>query len=246
MEHDAYNELTAAYALDALDDDETKAYEEHLAGCAICQDNLASLSGTMVQLAFAAPPVDPPPALRERILEAARAERDSEARAERDSEVRELQQSPVPAEHDNVVQLESRRWRPTARASIAAAVAIAACLVIGLGIWNVSLSHQLSDARSALTTVPIDGANGSVVVGAGNKGVLVVSNLENAPAGKTYEAWVIEGGAASPAGTFGGGGTVAVKLEHPVRSGSVVAVTVEREGGSQQPTSKPFITSQPV
>src|SRR6185503_18741412 len=123
MEHDTYNELTAAYALDALDDDETKAYEEHLAGCAICQDNLASLSGTMVQLAFAAPPVDPPPALRERILEAARAERDSEARAERDSEVRELQQSPVPAEHDNVVQLESRRWRPTARASIAAAVA---------------------------------------------------------------------------------------------------------------------------
>ena len=64
MEHDTYNELTAAYALDALDDDETKAYEEHLAGCAICQDNLAALSATMVQLAFAAPPVDPPPELR--------------------------------------------------------------------------------------------------------------------------------------------------------------------------------------
>ena len=129
---------------------------------------------------------------------------------------------------------------------VAAAVAIAACLVIGLGIWNVSLSQPARRRAQALTTVPIEGANGSVVVGAGNKGVLVVSNLDEAPAGKTYEAWVIEGGAARPAGTFGGGGTVAVKLEHPVRAGSVVAVTVEREGGSQQPTSKPFITSQPV
>src|SRR5262245_23771883 len=104
MEHDTYNELTAAYALDALDDDETKAYEEHLAGCTICQDNLAALSGTMVQLAFAAPPVDPRPELRERILAAARAER----------------QAPAPqVEHDNVVQLDSRRWRPSTRASIA-------------------------------------------------------------------------------------------------------------------------------
>ena len=79
MEHDAYDELTAAYALDALDDDESKAYEEHLAGCEICQHNLAALSGTMVQLAYAAPPVDPRPELRERILAAARAERQAKA-----------------------------------------------------------------------------------------------------------------------------------------------------------------------
>jgi anti-sigma-K factor RskA len=238
MEHDAYNELTAGYALDALDDDETRAYEEHLAGCTICQDNLAALSGTMVQLAFAAPPVDPPPALRERILAAARAERQSPAPAA----------PPVPAVPEtNVVPFRPRRWEPSTRTSIAAVVAIAACLVIGLGIWNVSLSNQLDNARSASapTTVPIEGADGSVVV-AGNNGVLVVSNLEEAPVGKTYEAWVIDGETARPAGTFGGGGTVAVKLEHPVRNGSVVAVTVEREGGSEQPTSKPFITSQPV
>jgi anti-sigma-K factor RskA len=231
MEHDTYDELTAAYALDALDDDETRAYEEHLAGCEICQNNLAALSGTMVQLAFAAPPVDPPPELRERILEAARAER----------------QNPVRAEHENVIPLRPRRtWsRPSARTTVAAVVAIAACLVIGLGVWNVSLSNQLDNARR-LSAVPLQGASGSVVVGAGDKGVLVVSNLEQAPAGKTYEAWVIEGGAAAPAGTFGGGGTIAVKLEHPVRSGSVVAVTVERAGGSEQPTTQPFIKSQAV
>jgi anti-sigma-K factor RskA len=229
MEHDAYNELTAAYALDALDDDETQAYEEHLAGCEICQNNLAALSGTMVQLAFAAPPVDPPPELRERILEAARAERESPAQ-----------------ERENVVPLRPRRtWRPTTRTAVAAALAIAACLVIGLGVWNISLSNQLNDAKR-LSAVPIEGAQGSVVVGAGDTGVLVVSNLSRAPAGKTYEAWVIDKNGARPAGTFAGGGTVAVKLEHPVRSGSVVAVTVERAGGADQPTSPPFIKSNPV
>jgi len=238
MEHDAYNELTAAYALDALDPDESRAYEEHLAGCAICQDNLAALSGTMVQLAFAAPPVDPPPELRERILAAVRAERDDPARATREE--------PAAAEPTNIVPLRPRRAWTRPRFAIAGAVAVAACLLIGLVAWNVSLSNRLDKARSALTTVPLQGANGSVVVGAGNNGVLVVSNLDQAPAGKTYEAWVIDDGAASPAGTFGGGGTVAVKLEHPVRTGSVVAVTVERAGGAEQPTTKPFITSKPV
>src|SRR5262245_40686630 len=234
MEHDAYNELTAAYALDALDDDESRAYEEHLAGCAICQDTLAALSGTSMQLAFAAPPVNPRPELRERILAAVRAERDDPAHATR--------RESGPAEPTNVVPLRPRRTWTRPRLVLAAAVAVAACLVIGLGVWNVSLSNRLDEARSTLTAVPLQGANGSVVVGAGNNGVLVVSNLDRAPAGKTYEAWVIDGGAASPAGTFRGGGTVAVKLDHPVRSGSVVAVTVEPGGGSQQPTSKPFIT----
>src|SRR5262245_42665483 len=187
MEHETYNELTAAYALDALDDDETKAYEEHLAGCAICQDNLAALSGTMVQLAFAAPPVDPSPELRERILEAARAERQSPAPA--------VAETVAPAEPEKVEPLRPRRawWRPSTRTGFGVAVAVAACLIVGLGIWNVSLSRQLDDVqRTSPTTVPLQGADGSVVVGAGNNAVLVVARLDEAPAGKTYEAWVIE------------------------------------------------------
>jgi anti-sigma-K factor RskA len=223
MEHDAYNELTAAYALDALDEVDVRAYEDHLAGCDDCQNDLASLSATAVALAYAAPPVDPPAALRGRILEAARAER------------------------QNVVPLRPRRSRPSRTVTAIAAVAgIAACLAIALGVWNVSLSNQLDEARQALQTVPLTGANGSVVVGGEDKGVLVISSLDAAPAGKTYEAWVIQDGAAAPAGVFAGGGTVAVSLEHPVPSGSIVAVTVEDEGGAEQPTSKPIITSAPV
>jgi anti-sigma-K factor RskA len=251
MAHDAYNELTAAYALDALDPTEARAYEEHLAGCTSCQDDLAALSATAVALAYAAPPVDPPEPLRGRILDSVRAEREHErgaspARAERQDEVARAERDAGDAtdERSNVVPFRRRWSRPST--ALAAVAAVAACLVIGLGIWNVSLNNRLDRAQQALQTVPLDGAAGSVVVGAGGHGVLVLSNVASAPEGKTYEAWVIHNGAAKPAGVFDGGGTVAVSLEQPVPSGAIVAVTVEPTGGVEQPTSDPIITSATV
>ncbi|HEY7537025.1 MAG TPA: anti-sigma factor [Gaiellaceae bacterium] len=220
MDSEALHELTPAYALDALDEAEAEAYEEHLAGCPRCREELASLTGTVGALAYAAPPAEPPSQLRDRILEAARAER------------------------PNVVPLRPR-WSRSSRLLVAAA-AVAACAAIGLGVWNVALQNRLDSAESALRAVPLEGANGSVVVGAAGRGVLVVADLESAPAGKTYEAWVVHEGAATPAGLFGGGGTTIVRLEQPVPRGSVVAVTVERAGGAEQPTSQPLITSAPI
>ena len=43
METNTLHDLTAAYALDALDDEDARAYEEHLAHCERCRDELASL-----------------------------------------------------------------------------------------------------------------------------------------------------------------------------------------------------------
>jgi len=218
MGAEAIHELTAAYALDALDPPDRQAYEGHLAGCTRCQEDLAELSVAAGALAYAVEPVSPPPLLRDRILEAARAER------------------------PNVVPLRPRWASP-----VAAVAAVAACTAIGLGIWNVSLHNRLNGAQEALRGVPLSGATGSVIVGSHGSGALVVADLHSLPAGKTYEAWVVEGRAASPAGVFGGGqGTTVVRLTRPVPRGAVVAVTVEPVGGSRQPTSKPFITSAAV
>ncbi len=82
---------------------------------------------------------------------------------------------------------------------------------------------------------------------AGGAGALVVSNLVAAPPGKTYEAWVIQGKAARPAGLFHGGeSTTIVALSRPLPVGAEVAVTVEPAGGSPAPTRKPFIISGTV
>ena len=110
MEADALHDLTAAYALDALDPEDARRYEAHLAHCSRCHDELAELSEAAGALAYATEASAPPPALRARILDQARAER------------------------PNVVPLRPRWLRP-----VIAAAAVAACAAIGLGLWASSL-----------------------------------------------------------------------------------------------------------
>jgi len=219
MDTEALHDLTAAYALDALEPDERAAFEEHLAGCESCREQLVELQAAAAGLAWAVEPSAPAPELRNRILDAARAER------------------------PNVVPLRRRRVSP-----VWAAAAVAACVALALGIWNVSLHDQLSSRTGALQRVPVSGLPGSVIVARGGTAALVAFRLPAAPVGKTYEAWIIAGKKApAPAGTFSGGeGSTFVLIKGKVRKGSVVALTVEPAGGSLQPTQKPFAVSEPV
>ena len=62
-----------AYALGALDPDERAAFAAHLAGCADCRAEVRAYEEVATLLAAAVPPVAPPPALRARVVDAARA-----------------------------------------------------------------------------------------------------------------------------------------------------------------------------
>lgn len=233
MERQGIHELSAAYALDALDSDEERAFEEHLAHCDECRDHVAAFQGTAAAMAYDGDPTAPPAALRGRIL--------TEARGER----------------PHVVQLrERRRWVFPVTAGVAAA---AACAAIALGIWSLSLSSSLSNEKSALDEseqvisilsqpdarrIPLSGAEGMLVVNRSGEAWLVVSGLEAAPSDETYEAWVIEDGDPVAAGLFiGGGSRTIVKLSRDVPEGAAVAVTLERAGGADEPTQEPVFTS---
>jgi len=66
---------------------------------------------------------------------------------------------------------------------------------------------------------------------------LIVNGLAPPPAGKTYEAWVIQDDTPQPAGIFSGGGTqTAFALTRAVPEGATVAVTIEPAGGVDAPT----------
>jgi anti-sigma-K factor RskA len=194
-------------------------FEEHLATCERCREELAQLSIVAAELAFAAEPVSPPPGLRARILEAAQAER------------------------PNVVPLRPRWLYP-----VAAVAAVAACAAVGLGVWNISLHDQLSSANhQALTRVPVAGVPGTLVVSSSGSAALLVSRIAPAPSGKTYEAWILQGKKATPAGLFRASrGSAFVPITGKVPQGGRVAVTVEPAGGSPQPTTTPFAVSLPV
>jgi anti-sigma-K factor RskA len=224
MEQNGTHELTAAYALDALADHDAREYEEHLRHCDQCRDDLRSLQETAALLSFGVEPAEPPPGLRDRIIDAARAER------------------------SNVVPLRPRWAYPAA-----AAAAVAACAAIGLGIWAATLSHSLSreQKRSVFVqptsqVVAVKGAPGRLFISSSRKGALVLSQLPGAGTGRTYEAWVIpKGGKPQPAGLFGGGKPVeVVTLTRPVPAGATVAVTKEEAGGSAVPHPPLLITGQ--
>jgi anti-sigma-K factor RskA len=216
------HDLTAAYALDALDPAEEREYESHLATCERCREELAALREASASLAYAVPAPAPPAALRERILEQAR------------------------SEQANVIPLRPRRRLNYA---LSAAAAAAACLAIGLGIWAGTLSDRVDrlEATNRILAegehVPLQGADGELVVTDSGDAV-IVSNLGRAPEGKTYELWVIDGGKPKRAGLFEGGGRQVVVLERRVPRNATVAGTVEQDGGVDAPTSTPIFSAR--
>ena len=231
------HDLVAPYALDALEPGERDLFERHLEECETCRAQLADLQPTAAALAYGER-VDPPPALRERILEAARAENGAK-----------------------VIQFPRRRWLFPATAVAAAAAALVA---VGIGLWATSLSRDLGRERSAnkayanalellggrdgAELVDMSGGEGGLLVAPSGDAALVVCNLQNAPKDKTYEAWVIEGETPRPAGLFrgGGGGCAPVLLERKVPPGSQVAVTLERAEGVTRPTGRLLMRSEAV
>jgi anti-sigma factor RsiW len=216
------HELSALYALDALAGADVMRFEEHLAACDRCREELAGLQGAAASLAFAVEGPAPAPALRGRILEAARAER------------------------QNVVSF------PTARrsvaVSVAAALAVAAtAAAVAFGLWAASLNHSLAHERTAVSIlgdpnarrIAVSGASGALVVAPSGAAVLAV-NLPSPPAGKTYEAWVADG-AVHRAGLFSG---TTFTLRQRVAPGAQVMVTLENAGGVDAPTSKPLLSAR--
>lgn len=106
MTNQDLHELTAAYALDALDDDDRRVFEEHLGECDDCRAELASMEDTAGALAYAVEGPAPSADLRTRIVAAAQAERPT------------------------VVALRPHRTR----LYVATAAAIAACAALAIGL----------------------------------------------------------------------------------------------------------------
>jgi|SRR3954447_8568946 len=220
---DDLHSLVAPYALHALDDEEQAGFEQHLALCERCREELATLRDTAASLAYGAEGPLPPPELKGRILAQARSER------------------------RNVASLPARRrsWI----APVAAAAAVAAAVVVGVGVWGAT--RPSNDAFSSVLAhrgakvVPL-GERGAVAI-APNGDAALALGLGPAPAGKTYEAWVMHGTSAKRAGIFRGrDGTTVLRLEQPVDAGAVIGITLERAGGVDRPTQQPVLQTEPL
>ncbi len=246
----------AAYALDALDGNERSTFEEHLAGCAVCQGEVAELRATAGSLAFAAPEIRPDPRLRQRILDEAVEARSSVVQADGIAPAAERGMS---------------RWL-LAAASVAAVAA-------GAGYWferqaRLELGSVLDSARRQLTESQLeigrqqalldvlvdadivtatlsatDAAPSARLYWNRRQGVAMLTafNLAAAPDGRTYQLWGIDtvaGTAPVSLGTFDPDAAQRAALTVAMPAGAafdLAAVTEEPAGGSAQPTTTPFL-----
>jgi Anti-sigma-K factor rskA len=145
--------------------------------------------------------------------------------------------------------------------TFAALAAVAGVAAIALGMWAFVSSVRAQDepevvrpapiygavqaisllSKPTTERIPLEGSQGDAVlaVGARGRGVLVLDGLPLAPAGRSYQAWVVDPKVRPlehlSAAVFTGVETI-VPLAQPVPEGWVVGVTVEDEGGVVAPT----------
>ena len=230
---DRFDNLKEAYTLGALAEDERREFEGYLATHSELQAEVDELDSVAGLLALAPQEHEPPPELRRNLLS-----------------MIEGTAGAIPAEGTP----RRARLQGLFGPGGLAAAAVAAVLVVGLFVWNVSLRGENEDLRGEIQTRQTHELRGSgtaqnvrgEVVEVGNgRAVLVAENLPPAPEGKIYEAWLMRGGVSEPAGLFEprAGGDAATPIEGSLENADTVAVTVEPSGGSVTPTSEPLLTA---
>jgi anti-sigma-K factor RskA len=251
---DEHLDLCAAYVLGCIAEADRQGLEAHLAeGCARCEAALAQLSGGAVLLASAAPPAQPDPALKDRVMRAVRG-----AHAGRESA------------RGRVLELKPRRpvtWVAWGWAAAAAALAVADFLMWGTARRLsgelesareriAQVEQRLEDERTWAAVLSAPGARVTLLAPTGQgaaelraratydpatqRAVVVCDNLR-APSGSDYELWAILGSGPASLGVIRAdeSGRAVLRLENVGDPAALkaFAVSLERAGGSPNPNA---------
>lgn len=229
------HDLCAPYALDAVDPHERGLFEEHLAECAACQEELRGYAATAAHLADAT--VAAPPAhLRESVL----------------ASVGQIRQEPP-----IVTELSGyRRRRWTSRLVVAAAVLAAIAGVGGYLVERDRVAELRAEQVAAeehqarlteIMTAPDarrdfhrldDGSAVTMISSVDHNAAVIVAGQVPDHEDADLQLWRIRDDHAEPAGIVVAGSSM--NLVDDVTPDDQIAITVEPLGGSEQPTSDPI------
>jgi anti-sigma-K factor RskA len=232
-------DLAGAYALDALSAEERAAYERAIAGSEEARSEATELQDTAVILGLSVAPVDPPAALRARLLAAAA------------TTPQQLDVTPGPAAHR-----ARARWSRVALAATSVAASIA--LIVGGVALVTSQQPATQDAMmAALKQAPdmhqmqTELATGETVMLRWSpqlaSSAVIVDGMDPAPSDKVYQLWYIDEEGARPAGILSivDEGKSWYVLDGAMDENDKVGVTVEPMGGSVEPTTDPIVVLEP-
>jgi anti-sigma-K factor RskA len=243
--HESVHTLSGAYVVDALDDDERVAFEEHLPGCRDCQEEVASLREAATLMADDAA-VTPPPSLRASVLSGISNIRPLPPETPAAPVVEETTTNVVPMRHRRRFRIGSL----AAAAAVLAAVAAGAVFEPWAGTNDDPPAATQTPAERVLAAADAkkvqldfeDGSQATVVRSLSQgKAVLLTTDMAAPPEGKVFEVWLQDdAGKMNPAGLMADGGNHTILLDGDAAAATGVGITVEPEGGSKQPTSEPI------
>ncbi len=191
MTCEEFEELSGAYALDAVTPDEREAAEAHLAGCAACTRRLQELRSVVDVLPYSVRQVNPSASLKDRLFEAIRME--------------STPTQPIP------INRSARPRRSWSRQLLAIAAVLMLLLFGGITVWNVSLQQQNSSLQQQISSLEKEvaslqhqvalayGLHGSGAAGKliylpeQNITLLVIDGLPQLHGTQVYQGWLIQG-----------------------------------------------------
>ena len=252
-----------SYVANALDPDERREFEKHLAVCPTCSREVAEFSETAAELSSLVQ-APPPPMLRSAVLSSIQQvrplpplpEEGPEAEPRRAASMARTEPDGSSAPVD---ELALRRQRRTARV-LSLAVAAAMVIALAMGGWVVNLVQQRQtqaaeaaletqllsapDAKVYASTMP-DGTPVSFVVSKSmSKAMFVGADMPDPGGDQLYKLWMVPPGTgAQPVGdnTFSGGGSRKVWMQSGIADAAGLAVSVEKDANTPQPTSTPVV-----
>lgn len=255
IEHDDVFENLGAYAIGALNGPDAAAVRRHLDACGECRREYRELSPAVTLLATSAEScadaasgaiAAPSALLKARLMRQVRAD--------------------APAQAPAAVGM--RRMRPVVWPAYAVAAACLAIALIS-SVYNIGLSQRIgqADAQIAALTSHANAlasssetqkqmvadlmapdsqrfaVNGGEVVKNEGRAYVAMHSAPMPPKGKVYQAWYLRAGSKTmtPSLTFvpDRTGVAVVAIPGNAKVMEAVAVSIEPEGGSKQPTSKP-------
>jgi anti-sigma factor RsiW len=227
-DHKRFEEDLGAYLLGALTDPERQAFEEHLAACEICQEDLEHLRVAAEALPRSVEQYGAPETLKESLMTTVRAE------------------SPEP---------ERRREGPSLgqvrltfpRLAWAAAAALMATVLVAVGFYELG-QREDDDDRAIAAQVDesrVPDASGRLVIRDDeSEGAILEVNGVPRPAGRqVLHVWLKRGDQVVPSSMFQVGADGSGFAAVPENLGDVDLVMVTREKGPvMAPTEDPILT----
>jgi len=239
-EHENWRAQGEIYALGALDGQELKEFEAHLAsGCALCEASVRETREALALLHRTLQPMTPSTSIKSRLVEQIAAEK--------------------------VVPLPTRERLPRPRWQILAGTLAAG--IIGAVLTGVLVTQRYEPRHSVYTAVidllrdpstrdlplygtgPTPKAAGRFLWNESGEGHIFVTNLPPAPEGKMYAVWTIAQGAAPRyAGTIAtdaaGQGGLHINVPRSDQPVETFAVTLEPVGTTAAPTGPMVLVSK--